>query len=76
MEVRDGNAAARALYRSAGFAEVGRRRRYYPDGEDAILLLRSGINPAPATAADDKGGVSGGGGGGGVGDSLGAGISG
>lgn len=40
LEVAEGNAAARALYRSFGFAEVGRRRRYYPDGSDALVLRR------------------------------------
>jgi len=39
LECRAGNAAALALYRSRGYAEVGRRKKYYqnPD-EDAILL--------------------------------------
>ena len=40
LEVREGNAAAIALYRSCGFIVQGRRRRYYPDGEDALLLSR------------------------------------
>lgn len=44
LEVAEGNAAARALYAAAGFAEVGRRRRYYPDGGDALVLKRS-LNP-------------------------------
>ena len=39
LEVRTGNAPALALYASAGFAECGRRRRYYSDtGEDALVL--------------------------------------
>lgn len=38
LEVRAGNEAARALYAGLGFAEVGVRRRYYADGEDAVLL--------------------------------------
>jgi ribosomal-protein-alanine N-acetyltransferase len=38
LEVRAGNAPAIALYRGLGFTEVGRRRRYYADGEDALLL--------------------------------------
>ena len=38
LEVRETNAAARALYRGRGFAESGRRRAYYDDGEDAILM--------------------------------------
>jgi ribosomal-protein-alanine N-acetyltransferase len=38
LEVRATNAAALAFYARAGFREVGRRRRYYPDGDDALLL--------------------------------------
>jgi len=41
LEVRPSNAAGRALYASAGFREIGRRRGYYPDGanrEDALVL--------------------------------------
>jgi ribosomal-protein-alanine N-acetyltransferase len=39
LEVRDGNVAARALYRSMGFREVGKRSAYYSEPvEDAILL--------------------------------------
>jgi len=41
LEVRAGNAAARAFYARHGFAEVGYRRRYYAEGEDAILLTRA-----------------------------------
>ena len=42
LEVRDSNAAARALYASRDFAEVGRRRNYYRKPmEDAIVLRRS-----------------------------------
>jgi len=41
LEVRESNAAARRLYASRGFAEVGRRKKYYrsPD-EDALILRR------------------------------------
>lgn len=40
LEVREGNAAAIALYRKAGFAECGRRLKYYPDtGEDALIFI-------------------------------------
>lgn len=38
LEVRAGNAAALSFYARHGFRPVGRRRRYYPDGEDAVLL--------------------------------------
>ena len=37
LEVRSGNAPARALYAGCGLAPVGRRARYYGDGEDAVL---------------------------------------
>ncbi len=41
LEVRASNAAAIALYRKAGFADIGLRRDYYPalnGREDAILM--------------------------------------
>jgi len=40
LEVSETNAAARALYSRAGFAEFGRRRSYYRDGSDALCLRR------------------------------------
>ena len=44
LEVAAGNQPARALYVAAGFVAVGLRRRYYPDGQDA-LVLRAMITP-------------------------------
>jgi ribosomal-protein-alanine N-acetyltransferase len=41
LEAAETNAAARALYAGAGFEETGRRKRYYPDGADALLLSRN-----------------------------------
>jgi ribosomal-protein-alanine N-acetyltransferase len=42
LEVRDSNDAARALYASRGFDEVGRRRKYYRmPAEDAVVLRRA-----------------------------------
>ncbi|MCR0983315.1 GNAT family N-acetyltransferase [Roseomonas populi] len=38
LEVSEANGPARALYARAGAAEVGRRRRYYADGTDALVL--------------------------------------
>ena len=38
LEVRADNGPALALYARAGFAEIHRRRRYYRDGTDAIVL--------------------------------------
>ena len=50
LEVAQDNAAALALYRAAGFAEVGRRKAYYcmPDGQrvDAIVMRHAtGVAP-------------------------------
>ncbi len=39
LEVAEPNSAARALYEKAGFIQTGLRRRYYPDGSDALTLL-------------------------------------
>ena len=38
LEVHDRNAVALKLYDSMGFAQVGRRPKYYRDGGDALLL--------------------------------------
>lgn len=38
LEVRASNAAAIALYESAGFSRFNVRERYYADGEDAIEM--------------------------------------
>ena len=60
LEVRSGNAAAQAFYRSRGFVRAGVRPGYYkhpPD--DALLLrldLRTPINTEPHRAQSDKGG--------------------
>ena len=41
LEVRESNAAARALYETRGFSAVGRRRGYYRQPmEDALILKR------------------------------------
>lgn len=38
LEVAVDKVPARGLYASAGFTAVGRRRRYYADGADALVL--------------------------------------
>ncbi|MRR55803.1 MAG: ribosomal-protein-alanine N-acetyltransferase [Deltaproteobacteria bacterium] len=38
LEVRPSNAAAISLYIRCGFVTVGRRKAYYENGEDAILM--------------------------------------
>ena len=43
LEVRASNEGARALYKKAGFAEIGRRSGYYRSPcEDAVLMKREG----------------------------------
>jgi ribosomal-protein-alanine N-acetyltransferase len=49
LEVAPANLAGRALYAMAGYADVGRRRKYYPDGSDALVLGRA-LTPAATTA--------------------------
>ena len=40
LEVRVGNTAARKLYERNGYEELRVRKRYYPDGEDALELQK------------------------------------
>jgi ribosomal-protein-alanine N-acetyltransferase len=46
LEVRESNSAARALYRSLGFAQVGVRRGYYQRPSEDALLLRRDLAPS------------------------------
>jgi ribosomal-protein-alanine N-acetyltransferase len=41
LEVRADNAGALGLYESLGFVRISERRRYYPDGGDALILRRA-----------------------------------
>ncbi|MGH7287248.1 MAG: GNAT family N-acetyltransferase [Myxococcota bacterium] len=41
LEVRSNNAGAQAFYARVGFRAVGRRRGFYADGADAVLLTRA-----------------------------------
>ena len=50
LEVRESNAAARAVYAARGFEEVGRRRRYYREPVEDALLLRAML---PERAKDE-----------------------
>jgi ribosomal-protein-alanine N-acetyltransferase len=38
LEVRPSNTAAISLYRQLGFIVIGRRKSYYENGEDALLM--------------------------------------
>ena len=42
LEVRPSNVGALALYKQFGFVEVGRRKNYYGNGEDALVLKHFG----------------------------------
>jgi ribosomal-protein-alanine N-acetyltransferase len=49
LEVRESNFAARRLYESCGFAENGRRQRYYAEPAEDAILYRITINLWQAT---------------------------
>ena len=40
LEVRAGNHAAISLYSRCGFRDIGLRRAYYRDGEDAVIMVK------------------------------------
>lgn len=40
LEVRTSNIAAQRLYFKFGFAPLAVRKKYYPDGEDAFILVK------------------------------------
>ncbi|MGA2664010.1 MAG: GNAT family N-acetyltransferase [Nitrososphaerales archaeon] len=46
LQVRVGNADAIRLYRNLSFVERGRVKRYYPDGEDALVMTLTLRPPA------------------------------
>ena len=41
LEVSARNTGAIAFYETEGFTEIGRRRRYYRDGADAVVMERA-----------------------------------
>lgn len=41
LEVRVSNHSARALYAGYGFEEISVRKRYYEDGEDALVMQKN-----------------------------------
>jgi ribosomal-protein-alanine N-acetyltransferase len=45
LEVRESNAAARRLYASKGFEEIGRRKQYYRSPTEDALILRRTLEP-------------------------------
>ena len=46
LEVRESNAAARGLYDSLGFIAVGRRKKYYENREDGLIMVCDRLPPA------------------------------
>ncbi|MEY4414049.1 MAG: hypothetical protein RIQ53_1342 [Pseudomonadota bacterium] len=52
LEVREGNAPARALYRRCGFIEHGLRKHYYPapGGREHAVVMGLVLDDAPARA--------------------------
>lgn len=56
LEVRAGNAGAQALYEALGYESLGKRPRYYSDGEDAVIM--QGPLPIAATSGVREGGVA------------------
>lgn len=55
LEVRAGNAPARALYVAAGFEELVVRRGYYSKpADDAVIMQKRLANVAGASAADNE----------------------
>ena len=56
LEVRTGNAGAQALYAALGYEPLGRRPRYYSDGEDALIM--QGPLPTITLAAVPNGAVA------------------
>lgn len=51
LEVREDNAAARALYRGAGFSQIHRRENYYGPGSHALVMAKPLTGPAGSEAA-------------------------
>ncbi|HIV85652.1 MAG TPA: ribosomal protein S18-alanine N-acetyltransferase [Candidatus Monoglobus merdigallinarum] len=41
LEVKAANLGAVSMYSKLGFREVGLRRKYYPDGSDAVLMTKT-----------------------------------
>lgn len=56
LEVRAANAGAQALYAALGYETLGRRPRYYSDGEDALIM--QGPLPTITLAAVPNGAVA------------------
>lgn len=58
LEVRESNAAARSLYASRGFREIGRRVKYYRRPVEDALVLRRFIEVADGDRERAQGGFA------------------
>lgn len=54
LEVEDGNAPAMALYEHLGFKQIGRRRNYYGQGADALVMQAELPLALPVDAASPE----------------------
>ena len=54
LEVEDGNAPAMALYEHLGFKQIGRRRNYYGQGVDALVMQAELPLALPVDAASPE----------------------
>ena len=57
LEVRESNLPAYQLYSHFGFDQIDIRRKYYHDGEDAIVMVKMG-SKVPANGNTEKTSVS------------------
>jgi [ribosomal protein S18]-alanine N-acetyltransferase len=55
LEVRESNKAARALYESRGFVEIGRRSSYYRRPVEDALVLRRSLAAAEGDSRRERG---------------------
>lgn len=55
LEVRAASAGAIALYAGLGFAQTGRRRRYYRDPNDDALVMLCQLDPRPTSPQGPQG---------------------
>jgi ribosomal-protein-alanine N-acetyltransferase len=55
LEVRVSNEAARAMYQSRGFEQIGTRRNYYdrPREDACVLMTRLDARPRPTSSQSD-----------------------
>jgi ribosomal-protein-alanine N-acetyltransferase len=52
LEVRETNGIAQQLYRDFGFAETGRRKRYYKDTNEDAVIMSARISVQQSAASD------------------------